>query len=337
MVIMRAMGRQPGEVEPLPSVVVPVLSAPHRARLGAVLGSRARLLDERDVEDPASLGEHVVLVTGMAHDRMLELSTAPGLRWVACTSSGVEHLPLHDLKRRGVILTNSAGAHGPAMAEYALGMMVSLAHGFPAWARGQRQHRWLPLDAAVVRPLHGRLLGIVGYGAVGRQLALGAASLGMRTWAIRRSPMFLAGEPIERLLRPDALPELLAASDFVVLAASLNASSRFLLGAEELRIVKPGAILVNVARGGLVDEAALVEALRSGRLAGAALDVAADEPLPPDSPLWDAPNLLVTPHVSGASAESWDAVIDYLCRNLAVYLDEGPARLGNVVSFDAVQ
>jgi phosphoglycerate dehydrogenase-like enzyme len=159
----------------------------------------------------------------------------------------------------------------------------------------------------------------------------------MSVWATKRSPLFLSGEPLDRLLPPDRLDELLAGSDVVVLCASLNRSTHHLIGRAELSAMRPGATLVNVARGGLVDEDALVDALRDGRLGGAVLDVTTEEPLPAESPLWSAPNLYLTPHISGNAPESWDRQLDFFRRNLELFLDGEPERMGNLVDFSAVR
>jgi phosphoglycerate dehydrogenase-like enzyme len=318
------------------AIVIPPSVAAHRGRLEAALDGRADLLREDQVVDVAGLVQPTVVVTGMSLERTRELLRAPGLVWVHSTSSGVEHLPLDELRERRILLTNSAGAHAPAMAEHALGAMIAMAHGFPALAEAQRVRQWLRSPATPVSLLRGRRLGIVGYGAVGHQLAIAASALGMSVWGIRRTPAFLAGEPLERMLPPQELHQLLGACDFVVLCASLNATSRNVVGADEIARMKRGSFLVNVARGGLVDEAALAAALSEGRLAGAALDATAVEPLPAASPLWTAPGLLLTPHVSGSAPETWEAVVDFLAQNLRVYLSDGPSRVGNRVRYESV-
>lgn len=321
----------------LVTVVIPASMAAEQDRLLRAIDGRARLVIDEAIEDISVLTGPTVVVTGMGLERLRELLTAPGLAWVHSVSSGVEHLPLAELASRGIILTNSAGAHAPAMAEHVLGVMIAMAHGLPVWAEGQRAREWLPLGAVPVRLLHGKLLGIVGYGAVGRKLATAARALGMRCWGLRRTPLFLSGEPLERVVGADGLRELLEASDIVALCASLNATSRQLLGAPELAWMKHGALLVNVARGGLVDEQALAESLAAGHLGGAAIDATTVEPLPPDSPLWTAPRLLLTPHVSGSSPESWEAVVEFLAQNLGVYLSGTPERLGNRVRYESVR
>jgi len=146
-------------------------------------------------------------------------------------------------------------------------------------------------------------------------------------------------DPLELLLTgryPDPeTGELLAASDFVALCASLNSSTRHLIGEPEFAVMKPTALLVNVARGGLIDEDALVHALREGAIRGAMLDVTTEEPLPSDSDLWSAPNLLITPHISGNAPESWGWEVEFFCANLRLYLDGSPDRMGNLVDYSA--
>jgi phosphoglycerate dehydrogenase-like enzyme len=150
-------------------------------------------------------------------------------------------------------------------------------------------------------------------------------------WATRRTPILTSGEPFDRLLPIDELHELLGASDYVVVTASLNSTTRHLLGEAEFRAFKPGAILVNVARGGVLHQDALLAALDDGRLGGAFLDVAEPEPLPPESPLWTHPQVIVTPHISGGTPEGWARSVELFCRNLPLYLAGETKRLGNLV------
>ena len=325
-----------GTAQALPVLVVPgFLIDGHRGELEAAIGGRAALVagDDPALEQVPDALE--VLVTGLDEAVFERLLSGPGVRWIHSISAGVEHLPLARMAERGILLTNSAGAYATAMAEYALGAAMMLARGFPAWLEGQRERRWLE-DERDLTLLRGKRLGIVGYGAVGREVAAGARALGMEVWATKRTPLFLSGEPLDRLVPANDLQELLAACDVVVLSASLNRTSRHLIGEAELGAMKPTTVLINVARGGLVDEDALVRALRDGRLAGAVLDVTDEEPLPSDSLLWTTPNLIVTPHVSGHAAESWRSAVEFLCRNLELYLEGTPERMGNIVDYEAV-
>jgi phosphoglycerate dehydrogenase-like enzyme len=327
-----------GPAPSTPSILVPrFLLDGHGEHVEAAIEGRATIVAD---DDPALAGEGPVevevAVTGI-DDALLERAVEGGaLRWVHSVSAGVEHLPLERMAERGILLTSSAGAYATAMTENAIAAMIMLTRNLPSWLAAQPERRWLDADTYGSSVLRGKRLGIVGYGAVGRELAAAARALGMSVWATKRSPLFLAAEPLDRLLSPDRLGEMLAESDAVVLCASLNRTTRHLIGEDELAAMKPTTILVNVGRGGLIDEDALVRALHDGRLRGAMLDVTAEEPLPAESPLWTAPNLLITPHISGNAPESWDSQVDFFCRNLRLYLEGSPGHMGNLVDYGAV-
>jgi phosphoglycerate dehydrogenase-like enzyme len=321
----------------LPSLILPrFLLDGHHAELEAAAGGKVELVagDDASLLDamPATLE---VIVTGIDEATFERAISAPSVRWVHSISAGVEHLPLAQMAERGILLTNAAGAYATAMAEYALAAMIMLARSLPSWLDGQREHRWLEAGTFDARVLRGKRLGIVGYGAVGRELATAAQALGMEVWATKRTPLFLSGEPLDRLLASTDLRDLLSACDVIVLCASLNRGTQHLIGADELAAMKPTALLVNVARGALVDEDALVLALREGRLRGAMLDVTREEPLPAESPLWTTPNLHITPHISGNTPESWRWGVEFLCGNLRLYMDGSPERMGNLVDYSA--
>ena len=209
--------------------------------------------------------------------------------------------------------------------------MVMLARGMPGWLREQDRRAWEPPLIAPGPELRGKRVAILGYGTVGRYLATLCRALGMEVWASRRTPGPAVGEPVDRMLPAAPVRDLLAGAPFLVLCAPLTGATRGLIGAAELELLAPGAVLVNVARGGIVDEDALVAALESGRLAGAMIDVTRVEPLPAASPLWSAPNLWLTPHVAGNTPECWDRSVELFCGNLAAYLDGEPDRMANPV------
>jgi len=218
-------------------------------------------------------------------DRVLR---APHVTWVHCDHAGLERSARPEVFDRGLVVTGSAGRSAPALAEHAIFFMLSLAYDAPAFLDAQRARRWGVPGQEKLRALYGRTAGIVGLGHTGTELASRARAFGMRVLACRRRPD-PACVPLETVLRE---------SDFVVLALPLSDRTWRMIGARELALMKPAAFLVNMARGAIVDESALVAALRSGRLAGAALDVFEREPLPADSPLWSAPRTLITPHVT---------------------------------------
>jgi D-2-hydroxyacid dehydrogenase (NADP+) len=254
---------------------------------------------------------------------------AARLRWIQSLSAGIEHADPE--LYRGVVVTNASGVAAPAMAEYVIAVMLMFAKDFPRMLRNQLARRWdRRLEAF---ELSGKTCGIVGMGAIGGEVARRAKALEMRVLGLRRST---APRPTDRyadaLLTPTELPHLLAESDYVVLAAPLTPETRHLIGAAELRQMKRTAVLINVGRGALVDEAALVTALRQGIIRGAGLDVFEAEPLPPESPLWEMENVVVTPHFSAGGDRYAERAADLVCDNLRRYLAGEPLR--NVVDLE---
>jgi D-2-hydroxyacid dehydrogenase (NADP+) len=245
---------------------------------------------------------------------------AARLRWVQSPAVGVGSLLFPELLASDVVVTGARGIRARSIAEHVLGVTIALARRFPAAMRAQIAHRWAQEELeggdVDVRTLRGQRMGIVGLGAIGLELVKIAAPFGFRISAIRRR----ANEPppagVDAVWPPDRLLDLLAQSDVVVLAAPHTPETKHLIGRRELDAVKPGALLVNIARGKLVDDDAVVEALRNGRLGGAALDVFTQEPLPASSPYWDLPNVIVTPHTSGAMRDYWTPLVALFAENL---------------------
>jgi len=246
------------------------------------------------------------------------LRQAPRLRWLQLASAGADWVTSDPaMMASAVLITTCSGIHAIPIAEYVIGSMLSFAHRF-CWAvRNQAQHRW---ERYLNRELFEQTLGIVGYGHIGREIGRLGRALGMRVIATRRSAT--GGEQADgvELFPAERLGDLLAQSDYVVIAVPLTKATEHLIGERELRAMRPTAYLVNIARGKVVDEAALVRALREGWIAGAGLDVFATEPLPPDSPLWDMPNVLLTPHVAGAHARYHERATTLFAENLRRYL-----------------
>jgi phosphoglycerate dehydrogenase-like enzyme len=233
------------------------------------------------------------------------------LRLIQTAGAGVDSvLPAPDLPE-SVCITNARGVHAAHMSEFAIALLLAVAKRLPLAMQRQREHEW---RAYLPRTLEGATLGVLGLGAIGEAVARKASALGMRVIGTRRS-----GEPskfAERVYPPAGTDEVLARSDAVVVLLPLTPETRGLLGRERLARMRPAALLVNLARGGIVDEEALVEALRDKRLAGAAFDVFADEPLPAESPLWSAPNFLVTPHIAGLIGDYVDRLLPIFVENI---------------------
>ena len=280
----------------------------------------------------AARGAEVLIGFGLPRDVLLAALEPPArLRWIHSGSAGVASLLHPELVESDIVLTNSAGIHGPPIAETVLAMVLHFARGLDYAVRAQAESRWDPIPwetPGTAREIAGATLGIVGLGGLGREIATRALALGMRVLAIRRSDR-PAPEGIELLRGDDALDTLLARSDFVVLTVPATPETRGMIGAGQLERMRPDAVLINVARGGLIDEDALAATLANGRLRGAALDVTATEPLPASSPLWKLPNVLIMPHVSPTTTRFWEREEALITENVRRYLDGRELR--NVV------
>jgi len=240
--------------------------------------------------------------------RPKQLPQACKLKWIHSTAAGVAQLMYPELRDSGILVTNPSGIFSEPMAEHAIGLMIALARNFPDCVRNQDQRRWAQQELWD-KPQHLTELGsktllIVGFGSIGQELARLARALRMRVWGVSRSgrgDTTFAEKIIPVSQLDDALPE----ADFVVIAAPETPETKHLIGPQQFARMKRSAFLINIARGSLLEETALVAALDRGEIAGAALDVAAAEPLPPESPLWTAKNILLTPHTSAVSDRLW--------------------------------
>lgn len=257
------------------------------------------------------------------------LRTAPALRWVHIHSAGADRPVYVDLRRRGVQVTTSSGANAPVVAQTAVLGLLALARQWPRLLAAQREHRWAPLIASgLPRDLQGQTAVIVGWGPVGQEIGRLLGALGLDLVVVRRSAG-AADRPGLRTITTAQLPDVLPGTDWLVLACPLTPETRGLVDAQALARLPAHAGLVNVARGEVVDEAALVRALQQQRLGGAYLDVFATEPLAAGSPLWDLPNAIVTPHSAGFSDGNENRVARQFLDNLACWIAGRP--LLNVV------
>jgi len=249
------------------------------------------------------------------------LFALPGLRWFHSFSAGVDHPAFRTLLERGVLLSNSSGSSSVPIAQYVIAMMLRAAKRFDALAEAQGARLWQPVQA---EELTGKTVGIIGVGHIGGEVARLAQAFGMRVIGCRRRQARV--RCVDELLPPERLPELLARADFVVLTVPLSTQTDGLIDEAALRSMKPAAWLINVSRGRVVREGALLRALREGWIAGACLDVFEEEPLPPESELWSLPNVVVTPHNSGNSPLNFDRASELFLENLSRYVAGKPLR-----------
>jgi D-2-hydroxyacid dehydrogenase (NADP+) len=240
--------------------------------------------------------------------RAEQLTHAKKLKWIHSTAAGVAQLMYPELRDSGIVVTNPSGVFSAPMAEHTVGLLLALARNFPDSTRHQDRSHWGQQEIwdrpQRLTELSGQVLLIVGFGSIGRELAKRASAFDMRVWGVTRSGR---GDTThaERIVPASQMEETLPHADYVVIAAPETTETRHLIGAPQIARMKPGACLINVGRGSLLDESALLQALEVGTLGGAALDVTSLEPLPRDSPLWKAPNLFITPHTSAVSDRLW--------------------------------
>lgn len=262
-----------------------------------------------------------------AYERVLQ--AAPRLQWVHTGSAGVDGLITRSLQERSITLTNSAGVYAIPIAEWVLHALLSIVKQGPHMWQAQQQRQWD--DSPQFEELSGKTITILGAGGIGSEIAKRAAAFDMRVWGVNRS-----GKPVphvERIIREADWRSALPETDFLVVATPLTDATRQLIAAQELGLLPKHAWLINIARGAIIDEAALIEALHEKTIAGAALDTFEQEPLPQESPLWTMPNVIISPHHSGSSPRSTDRVLDLFLDNLQRFMRGGELR--NIVDFDA--
>jgi len=243
---------------------------------------------------------------------------APNLKWIHVMSAGVDNWVFQELIKKGIRMTTSSGSTAKPIAQSVIGGMLVLSRGFLAWSEAQRRHAWEPIRGEGTPPdLAGQTMTVVGLGAIGAEIARIADAIGLNVIGIRRSP-WREGDPVRDIRPPSELLAVAPQTDWLALACPLTDETRGLCSRQVLEALPQGAGILNIARGEVVDEPALIQALQSGHLGGAYLDVFAKEPLDPDSPFWDMPNVIVSPHNSSTSLGNDHRVAtDYFLPNLA--------------------
>ncbi len=256
-----------------------------------------------------------------------QITAAKKLRWIHSPAAAVHQLMFPELVNSDIILTNSRKVHGPVVAEHVIGLIFALAKKIPDSTRLQEKHIWgqqiLWDEMPRIREVAGATLGVVGLGSIGWPVVKSAKALGMRVIAVREHPE-KGNDGADAVFGPAQVDDIFQQADYIVLAAPVTNSTKAMANAERLALMKPDACLINVGRGPLVDETALADALRQKKIGGAALDVFPKEPLPADSPLWDVPNLLITPHTAALTDKLWERHYSLFSANLGRYLSGEP-------------
>jgi phosphoglycerate dehydrogenase-like enzyme len=247
------------------------------------------------------------------------LANAHKIRWIMTVGAGVDTVLPNPELRKDCVITNARGIHAPQISEFVLGMVLALALRLPEHLRNQAEAVWQLRPHMIVA---GRTIAVIGLGSIGKEIARKANAIGMRVIGIKRNPAEVSH--VEKTYGPKDLHRVLGEADFVVLIAALTPETNGLIGKKELQAMKPEAFLINVARGAMVVEKELIEALQNKTIAGAALDVFETEPLPPESPLWKMNNVIITPHTAGMRADYLEAVSNLFCENLRRHLAGQP-------------
>jgi len=241
----------------------------------------------------------------------------PNVEWLHCLSAGLDAVLTPEMVQIPVPLTNSRGVYARSLSEFALAGMLYFAKNLKRMRDAQRAQKWEQFD---IDELHGKVLGIVGYGEIGHRTAERAKAFGMQVHILRRRPELAAGDPlVDRAYGGDELDSLLAASDYLLVSAPLTAATRGMLGAAQLARMKPSAVLINLGRGPVVVEAALIDALRQQKVRGAVLDVFDQEPLPAGHPFYSLDNVLVSPHCADHTATWMEEAMQLFLENLALF------------------
>jgi phosphoglycerate dehydrogenase-like enzyme len=276
-----------------------------------------------DGREPALLGKHLGRAEIIYGIPSVEQCAESGpLRWVQLTSAGVPQDLCALAEKRGLQITNLAGLYGPSIAEHAIGLMLMLARKFQIAVRQQVEQRWDRGVARSMSVIHGRTLAIIGLGSIGRSSARLAHAFGMRVLGCRRTDR--PTPDVDRLYPCGQFREMLPEADFVAVAAPLTRHTESMLGRAEFQAMKRGAFYINVSRGGVAEESALLDALQSGQLAGAGLDVFGTEPPPAGHPFWAMPQVIMSPHVSGETVNQSPLPAERFARNLHAWLNGRP-------------
>jgi phosphoglycerate dehydrogenase-like enzyme len=268
----------------------------------------------------------VVVTGGLTDD---ELARAGRLRWFSSVAAGLDGIVTPAMLARGIAITNASGVHGPNIAEHVLAMMLMFTRGLPKLFRAQLARRWdrnLTSRSEAFGELTGKTLLVLGLGRIGEAIAARARPFGVRVVALKHDPSTRhdAGVAVDELLGMDALDEVLGRADHVCVTVPLTPETHPLLDARRIARLRAGAFLYNISRGAVIDEAALVAALRAGKIGGAGLDVFEEEPLPETSPLWDLDNVILTPHVAGVTPLYYQRVAALFADNLDRFLADQP-------------
>ena len=272
------------------------------------------------------LAQAEILMTLFARPDAEHLRRAPNLKWIQALTAGVDFFPLGEIEKQGITLTCGRGIHKVYMAEYAIAAMINLARNLHLMFRNQLKSKW---ERSVSQDeIHGRTVGIIGLGSIGQEIARKASMLGMRVIGVKNTPRPLEG--VDRVFGPGQMGDVFRQSDYVINLLPDTQATRGLIDKTFFSLMRPSACFINLGRGSTVNQADLIDALRTKTIRAAASDVYEEEPLPADSPLWQMENVILTPHIAGASPQYLQRAMEIIRHNLNVYIS-GSGQMINVV------
>jgi phosphoglycerate dehydrogenase-like enzyme len=310
----------------MPSLKIVVLSRPDAPHLRVLSGlpEETRVVTSYDTATVSSESRDADIILNCTGNSTLlrpALRSGAAIRWVHSLAAGVENQLTPELVESNIPFTNSRGVYKESLGEFVIAAVLFFAKDFPRMIRSREAARWDQFDVDMINR---QTMGIAGYGEIGRAAAVRAKALGMRVLASRRRPADPDDRAVDGWYTPDERQAMMAACDYVVVAAPLTPETRGLIGPAEIEAMKPTGVLINVGRGPVIDEAALVRALQNRRIRGAALDVFDTEPLPPDHPLWKLDNVLLSPHCADHT-EGWlEQSVEFFLRNFRRFVAGEP-------------
>lgn len=313
-------------------ITILILGKPGHAQLDLLkrLDSHIRILRAESSQEAAAKAPEADVIFAWDGNRdalHAALAKASRTRWIHARFAGLDHVVSPELKALTIPFTNGSGVFSQSLGEFVLAAMLYFAKDFPRMRRSQQAAKWEPFDVLEIRQ---QSMGIVGYGDIGRACAWRAKAMGMRVLALRRRPELSTGDPhVDRVYGWDGRHQMIAESDYVVCAAPLTAETKGMFSDAEFAVMKPGAVIINVGRGPVIDEPAMIRALQSGRIKGAGLDVTSVEPLPSDSPLYRMDNVLLSPHCADHTTDWLDDAMNFFLQQLERFRKGQP--LENVV------
>ncbi len=275
------------------------------------------------------LSDAEVLLTNQLEIDQNDLEKMKDLKWIQCVYSGINHFPLDYLKERGILLTNARGVHRIQMSEFIVSLLLSIVRRSYHYTRAHLARKWDPLK---VDELYGKTIGFIGVGAVARETARKLKVFDVKIIGVKNRIEKV--ENFDEIYGRDQLDRLLERSDFVITLVPLTDETRGMIGEDQFKRMKKTAWFINVARGPIVDEKALIKALEEGRIAGAGLDVFEQEPLPEDSPIWDLDNVILTPHIAGPTPHYMNRLLDLFIENLEAFASGSTDKMVNVIDYD---